>query len=43
VKARLRYRKVDQTLIEYLWPGKGITAPITDMAAVEKRIEVLLP
>lgn len=43
VKARLRYRKVDQTLIEYLYPGQGITAPVTDMAKAEARIEVLVP
>ena len=40
VKARRRYRKVDQTLIEYLHPGEGVTAPITDMASAEARIEV---
>jgi hypothetical protein len=43
VRARLRYRKVDQTLIEYLWPGKGLTAPITDMAGAEARIAVARP
>jgi hypothetical protein len=40
VRARLRYRKVDQTLVEFLWPGKGLTAPITDMASAEARIAV---
>ena len=43
VRARLRYRKVDQTLIEYLYPGQGITAPITDMAEAAARIEVARP
>ncbi|MCK6480771.1 MAG: cytochrome c family protein [Planctomycetes bacterium] len=40
VRARLRYRKVDQTLIEYLYPGQGITAPVTDMAEAAAVIEV---
>lgn len=43
VRARLRYRKVDQTLIEYLYPGSGITAPVTDMAKSEVRIRVGTP
>jgi hypothetical protein len=43
VTARLRYRKVDQTLIEYLYPGKGVTAPITDMASATARIEASTP
>ena len=43
VKARLRYRKVDQTLIEYLYPGKGITAPVTDMASCAVQIAVTSP
>ncbi len=43
VRARLRYRKVDQTLIEYLYPGKGITAPITDMGTAEAVIRVASP
>lgn len=40
VKARLRYRKVDQTLINYIAPGKGLTAPITDISEAEARIRV---
>jgi hypothetical protein len=38
VRARLRYRKVDQTLLEYLHPGEGMTAPVTDMSVAEARI-----
>ena len=38
VRARLRYRKVDQALVEYLLPGRGMTAPITEMAEAEARI-----
>jgi len=40
VKAKLRYRKVDQTLINFLAPGAGITAPITDISFAEARIKV---
>jgi hypothetical protein len=40
VRARLRYRKVDQTLLEYLAPGAGLTAPVTDMASAEAFIRV---
>lgn len=43
VRAVLRYRKVDQTLIEFLYPGQGITAPITDMAVAEAVIAVESP
>jgi hypothetical protein len=43
VKARLRYRKVDQTLIEYLYPGQGMTAPITDLADGGARIGIARP
>jgi hypothetical protein len=43
VRARLRYRKVDQTLIEYLWPGEGLTAPVTDIAAASRRIRIGRP
>ncbi len=40
VKAKLRYRKVDQTLINFLAPGAGFTAPITDISFAEARIKV---
>ncbi len=41
VRARLRYRKVDQTLLEYLYPGQGVTAPVTDMAHAEAQVRVV--
>ena len=41
VRATLRYRKVDQYLIDFLFPGKGMTARITDMATAEARIPVV--
>lgn len=40
VKARLRYRKVDQTLIDFVAPGSGLTAPITDMSFAEAKIAI---
>lgn len=32
VTARLLYRKVDQTLIDFVYPNKGLTAPITEVS-----------
>jgi hypothetical protein len=40
VKARLLYRKVDQTLIDFVFPGKGLTAPITEVSRDETVIDV---
>jgi hypothetical protein len=40
VKARLRYRKVDQTFLEFLYPDQGVTAPVTDMAEAEATIRI---
>ena len=40
VSARLRYRKLDPLLLETLFPGKGITAPIVDLARASARIAV---
>ena len=40
VVARLLYRKVDQTLIDFVFPGKGLTAPITEISRDETTIEV---
>jgi hypothetical protein len=41
VRARLRYRKVDQTLIDFLHPGEGLTAPITDLSNASAQIPVV--
>lgn len=43
VKARLLYRKVDQTLIDFVFPGKGLTAPITEVSTAEAVIAVGSP
>ncbi len=40
VVARLLYRKVDQTLIDFVFPGKGLTAPITEVSRDEATIAV---
>ena len=40
VHARLLYRKVDQTLIDFVFPGKGLTAPITELSHDDAVIEV---
>ena len=41
VRARLRYRKVGQYFLDFLYPGQEMTAPITDMSTVEARIEIV--
>jgi hypothetical protein len=40
VRARLRYRKVDQYFLDFLFPDRDMSAPITDMSWVEARIRV---
>jgi hypothetical protein len=40
VTARLLYRKVDQTLIDFVYPDKGLTAPITEVSRDEAVIDV---
>lgn len=44
VQARLRYRKVDQYLLNFMFgEDKGLTSPITDMATESRVIEVGAP
>jgi hypothetical protein len=41
VKARLRYRKIDQYLLNFMFGAdKGLTSPITDLGVEVRRIEV---
>jgi hypothetical protein len=40
IEAKLRYRKVDQSLINFVAPGKGLTAPITEVSHAEARVLV---
>lgn len=41
VRARLLYRKIDQYLLNFMFGEKaGLTSPITEMASVERTIEV---
>ncbi len=42
VKAKLRYRKVDQTLLNFLYADGKMTAPITDISFAEKKVAVLV-
>ncbi len=39
--AWLRYRKLDQFLVDFLFPGKGLSAPITDLASARATIQVV--
>ena len=41
ISARLRYRKLDQFLVDFLFPGKGLSAPVTDLARASATVEVL--
>ncbi|MFQ5744470.1 MAG: hypothetical protein ACE5HV_12900, partial [Acidobacteriota bacterium] len=40
VSARLRYRKVDQYLVNFLFPDQGMTAAITDISWAQARIRI---
>ncbi|HSB36759.1 MAG TPA: hypothetical protein VLH41_07760, partial [Thermoanaerobaculia bacterium] len=41
VTATLHYRKLDQFLVDFLFPGKGLSAPITDLARARTTVRVL--
>jgi hypothetical protein len=41
VVATLHYRKLDQFLVDFLFPGKGLSAPITDLAQARTTVRVL--
>jgi len=41
VEATLRYRKVDQTLLNVIWPDGRMRAPVTDMSRATATIRVL--
>ena len=43
VTAVLRYRKVDQTLLNVMYPRGNVRAPVTDMTTVTARIRVVQP
>ena len=40
VEAKLRYLKVDQYLVDFLFPYQGLTAFITDVSSARVRIRV---
>jgi hypothetical protein len=41
VEAVLRYRKVDQTLLNVIWPDGNMRAPVTEMSRATARIRVV--
>ena len=41
IRARLRYRKVDQYLVDFLFPDQGLTAHITDMSEAVARVPII--
>ena len=43
VTAVLRYRKVDQTLLNVMYPRGNVRAPVTDMTTATARIRVVQP
>ncbi len=44
VEARLRYRKIDQFLLNFIFGAdKGLTSPITDMATESRVIQIVPP
>jgi hypothetical protein len=43
ISARLRYRKLDQFLVDFLFPGKGLSAPVTDLASARATVEIFQP
>ena len=44
LRARLRYRKIDQFLLNFMFGEKsGLTSPITDLATEERVIEIARP
>lgn len=40
IQATLHYRKLDQFLVDFLFPGKGLSAPITDLARASAVVRV---
>jgi hypothetical protein len=41
IEAVLHYRKLDQYLVNFLFPGKGLSAPITDLAHAHAMVRVV--
>jgi len=41
ILATLHYRKLDQYLVDFLFPGKGLSAPITDLAQARTTVEIV--
>ena len=41
IEASLNYRKLDQFLIDFMFPGKGLSSPVTTLAQARARVEVV--
>ncbi|HET9793297.1 MAG TPA: multiheme c-type cytochrome [Thermoanaerobaculia bacterium] len=41
IEAILHYRKLDQFLVDFLFPGKGLSAPITDLARARAVVHIV--
>jgi len=41
IEATLHYRKLDQFLVDFLFPGKGLSAPITDLARARAVVRIV--
>lgn len=41
IEARLQYRKIDQYLVDFLFPGKGLSSPVTTIATARASVDVV--
>ena len=41
IEAHLQYRKLDQFLVDFLFPGQGLSAPVTTLASARATVEIL--
>jgi hypothetical protein len=41
IEASLRYRKLDQFLVNFLFPGKGLSSPVTTLAEARATVELV--
>jgi hypothetical protein len=41
IEATLHYRKLDQFLVDFLFPGKGLSAPVTDLARAHAVVRIV--
>lgn len=41
IEAKLQYRKIDQFLIDFMFPGEGLSSPVTTLASASAKVDVL--